>query len=728
MQWLLILTGLLTNPSEAIPLDAFRVNYRDIKIDIKYEYQAGTLGPSLHKNLWDGKPILIPADAENKLLGEWACDGDAEYYHFISAADGTEPPSPAKQPQSLYQITRVPEVEGIFDGKLLISHNLREKKSNKLIYAQSTREPVILGMGVGPFFWWRTFPLVQFLEEHFPNHDPEIKEVYRNGKHNYLEKYNSTVNKTRLQVEVFYDPSLGFLPSYARFVAAEEREMFVKEFYLMEAKQCPAGGVVPTDWFDTSFTIDGAAKVEQAAYSEQTRLRPSDSFTVGHFTTLQFTPRNTPVAMLKIDGKKYVAGGGAIAELTPRLRPLTTAAVRRALGSKGASIGYPSLGKGPQTKRSVGPTPDIEEMRDGKSQDKTNQNIKYYYMIIFTLLFSLLLWGRRRIKPKLAAICFLAVQTMTGCSNRSVGHDRMHPVVKLSAKSDVRNLLYKESDITKHIKLTVSNHGLERIKLFKADGGCVCRKIDQSAFPRMLDPGGHFTLDMELATQRKTGQQSVLLNFDTDFGSQYAPFSLDLIPENEITPSTITFSCNEGEETTFEFTHKFINPANSPPLSFELRGAEDFVLTASPGGSDPVATMEGTTFAYTDYKAKLANDKVGTFKKTIELVNKERTTVASIPVVWQRFAFLSSVPEQVLLGAQPVRVFLRCPDESVEFLKIIKTSDNVDAVISSPREVVISVKKNSRGVFSDAIEVLTSASGRPPLRIPVKRFTETKAR
>ena len=99
-----------------------------------------------------------------------------------------------------------------------------------------------------------------------------------------------------------------------------------------------------------------------------------------------------------------------------------------------------------------------------------------------------------------------------------------------------------------------------------------------------------------------------------------------------------------------------------------------------------------------------------------------------LPVVWRRVEYLSSVPEKAFLGARPARVFLRCSDDRVELTRVLGAPKGIKAVVSSPRELTVMLGDDAPAVIQGFVEVGTTAKGRPPLRVPVVRFSVPTAR
>ena len=62
------------------------------------------------------------------------------------------------------------------------------------------------------------------------------------------------------------------------------------------------------------------------------------------------------------------------------------------------------------------------------------------------------------------------------------------------------------------------NEGNRAIKLYKASGGCSCRKIDQGALPINLKPGQRVALPVTVVDDRSHDPRSFVFALSTDLG------------------------------------------------------------------------------------------------------------------------------------------------------------------------------------------------------------------
>ncbi len=133
-------------------------------------------------------------------------------------------------------------------------------------------------------------------------------------------------------------------------------------------------------------------------------------------------------------------------------------------------------------------------------------------------------------------------------------------------------------------------------------------------------------------------------------------------------------------------------------------------------------------FVDSTYHFTITDTSYGLQKREINLRSPDGSAVVSEPVVWNRLPFLSSVPSKATLGVQPARVFLRCPDQSVELSRVLSAPDGIKAVVSSPRELTVMLSENAPSVINGIVEVATTAKERPPLRVPVLRYAPVAQR
>jgi len=142
---------------------------------------------------------------------------------------------------------------------------------------------------------------------------------------------------------------------------------------------------------------------------------------------------------------------------------------------------------------------------------------------------------------------------------------------------------------------------------------------------------------------------------------------------------------------------------------------------------DTVGDSGRYKFRDTSYLVSLTDHAMGSHRAELRLRGRSTAQpILSVPVVWQRIPFVSSIPDRVVLGTRPIRVFLRCSDESVELTRVVSSPPGVKAVLSSPRELVVQPTDYSPDVLDGVIVVGTTAADRPSLDIPLVRYQPTQ--
>ena len=123
----------------------------------------------------------------------------------------------------------------------------------------------------------------------------------------------------------------------------------------------------------------------------------------------------------------------------------------------------------------------------------------------------------------------------------------------------------------------------------------------------------------------------------------------------------------------------------------------------------------------TMYRLRLMDRALGAHKSAVEVVSSRGTSIASFPIYWERHPFLSTVPNRVTLAQRPVRVFLRCPDDAVEFVRVVSAPPGIRAVVAGERELLVRVEDGYAGSVNGAIEAAVNRND-AIVRIPVVRY------
>jgi hypothetical protein len=178
----------------------------------------------------------------------------------------------------------------------------------------------------------------------------------------------------------------------------------------------------------------------------------------------------------------------------------------------------------------------------------------------------------------------------------------------------------------------------------------------------------------------------------------------------------------EGTPWKFELVHRAIRPAGQKIGMTRLvmpPGFEAVPLKKSKAIPLGFRELEAEDIRY---QITLKNQDIGTFKENFRIEDDRGESLLDVPVLWQRLPFLSTSPTSVLIGQKAVRVFLRCPDSSIELVRVVSQPKGINALVTSTQEITVHLADDAPGIISDQIEVETTAKDRPNLTIPIVRY------
>ncbi|MGC8640519.1 MAG: hypothetical protein ACP5XB_11655, partial [Isosphaeraceae bacterium] len=519
------------------PIDAFRANYTAIKVDMDVE-------------LWDGENIEpaqfararargapVPEDAPKLInTGRWGCDGSTEYFLFgppeeVLKAEAEGPPE-----KRAHWIT---STEGLYDGSLYAFHfaSVTTSYQNEEVNVQT--EDLSIPGGAGPFLWWMLDSFPKCLDIYVPGAKPERRTVVRDGRRFEVEVYEgkNAREKFRRRVELWYDPSIGYLPRYAREMIMGEPDAGVDEVTLIEARSCAAGGFVPTRWYRALYNVKDLAK-RYPKYDVDTVLEPTERGYINYFKATNLRDRTAPVALDRLKGVTRIASSGGSLLLAANTHSLTMHEVIRLLGRMRGKSPAPAL---PDLTNAV----DADEVRELDRFTWKARNATWTYWIVGGLVAVLILLLALRRKMKRAAavgILFATVGAMHGCGKQA-------PVVKLTADFPEKFLVYDPGAIPVEAVLRVQNVGNCPLRLARADGGCSCRHIDQSLFPAVLPARASLDLKVGLRPQPGVSVQPFPVSFETDHGTISVSPPAHLLATHQLSPNTMSLNLEEDQET-----------------------------------------------------------------------------------------------------------------------------------------------------------------------------------
>ena len=178
----------------------------------------------------------------------------------------------------------------------------------------------------------------------------------------------------------------------------------------------------------------------------------------------------------------------------------------------------------------------------------------------------------------------------------------------------------------------------------------------------------------------------------------------------------------EEKEVYFDLVHREVFERGKPHAEASLQVPPQFSMECT--GSHETDLLEDRGLVYVDksYRLTLRNKDYGLNKSVVRLNGLGDGGIVESAIVWQRSPYLSSIPAELHIGTRSLRAFLRCPDEAVELTRVLSAPAGIKAVVSSPREITVMAENVAPETIDGVVEVGTTATDRPPLRIPVTRY------
>ena len=222
----------------------------------------------------------------------------------------------------------------------------------------------------------------------------------------------------------------------------------------------------------------------------------------------------------------------------------------------------------------------------------------------------LTLWRKRRASALvlLAGVCGLC--PLAGCSTAP------NPDVRLSAAFDRPRIIYDPDQTKIPLRLIVRNEGNVSVKVYKVDGGCGCRKIDQSGFPAVLAPGTMTQIAAQLATPPKAELENFMIQFETDHGVVGAPASLVILARDSFSPEAVgSATLDEEDGWDFEVVHRAVFESDGTHKNrLALEVPPQFVASEIDVHGGPVAIAPQFTYQDTKYRITLKDRSIGLHK------------------------------------------------------------------------------------------------------------------
>ncbi len=720
---LVVLMTCLTLQLPPGPLDGFRANFASIRAELDYDFQVG----EFHDNNWrpweEPLPEFVETRPDDRILGHWACDGGAEYYLISSPPDLLDRARKAVPKRAAgkasYGFSVVPKTEFLWDGETVCWHEddpHPSTNSSRRNWVSVMAEPIgatpRFSNVKGPFFWgFGAFP---HLLERYRGTVPGRHQIVKSGRPLDVEVYKQTspANDAFSQLELYYDPSVGFLPRFVRFLEynPENDRAAVMEYFLADARPCASGGFVPYESYNWFRMVDGfTKKFKRYEYNDDINELPV-RVGFGRYKARGLKSLAGPVALKELSEVRSIAGIGGVVRLKDKKPSLTLADMKTVLGKKlwmPPSRGLPVMHV------------DMEEAH--RFDDPSGRSRLYTYLGFGSVVVLCLGWWIRwkcvHVGRTLGLFIVACLSVCSGCNGLR------RPVVKIAAyyEKDVVYLKQRGSELK--VRLDLRNDGNVPVEISEVDGGCTCRQVDKAALPAVIEPGDELGLSVALDLPSRTGPQGSSFEVKTDQGNFRAAAVFLLLVGHDFEPEYVANTrIVEEEPWRFTFTHRTIFDEGAIKADHELRFPAAFQASKERREGGPVSGAPSYQYEDTTYRLTLKDRSPGDHRDVIRLVNAAGDTVREAPVLWKRVPFLSCAPERVILGNRPVRVFLQCPDESVELKKVVSSPVGVKAVVSSRREVTVMLAADPPNVINGWLEVDTTAASRPALRFQVVRY------
>ncbi|WP_422927306.1 hypothetical protein [Singulisphaera sp. PoT] len=636
------------------PLDAYRLNFRETKAEIKFEFSSHLLNshPIGDAPVPRSGELSIASPPFFKVAGEWSCDGMSEHWIFHQEDSS----------QKSGKSDGLPDYEAIFDQDMEVFAYHHFKQKQPYVFIESAKYPRFNVFGPTN---WMEIPFLAQIETTYKNSEVTRKKTLFHDHPTESELYTVDNGKMTLKLLVLYDPSIGYVPRYLRGMSYKSNEaapqVICKEVFLLEAKPCSAGGFIPTEWCETFYT---AAKFDpsqadrwDAKFSYTTKII-ADHFKAGSISDL----KGNRVVMREMSDVRHLATGSGDVALPAGSKNLNIEQLTNLMKGARKSRMTPLL-----KKKSTTPAATSTAQGSGPSGPTASQLAIYLSSSLF-FTFIGVYFARRANKIGSVAqlsILVLASHLILGCGAR----DRGPEPPQLGIATETGAIIYKPGEKTVDVPILVSNSGSSPIKILNADGGCSCRKFDDDQFPLVVGPRSASKLTIKYTPKSETEVQTVSISFALASGTVSCPLNIAAFPRHLFSPDSIALSwySNDGAEKSFELMHRevvrsneafepvFLVPEMAEIFSERSRSSEEGFVE----GADQLK-FKDTTYTFAIKNGVLNPDKLSnTLKTRILLKEKRDGMVASeVPILMSSIPYLSTVPDRVILGNRPARVFI----------------------------------------------------------------------
>jgi hypothetical protein len=686
---MLIYTCLIALLADVGPLDGFRANYGAISAGVDFRLEIGFAPSSLARgsNPWSmGGFGMI--ERQRVEYGRWEFDGKTVHLLFQKAEDSEGNVIRADPSAKVIPIYARPPGEAIFDGEVSARHTL----GDSMVMVELTDRP--WNMELGPFHWFESKSFLQVMDARLskvvPRRSRSIIGPYVTEK----ELYSLELPRNNFyHMCIHYDPSIGYVPRFIRSVSyyALKDTGFVSELYMLDVKPCRSGGFLPAHWFVITKVVDHF-KSRYASLDEISEIIPPGAKVgIARFETSNFANLKDAVGLTNLKGVKVLVGGSGSAAFSNPPQILTSAEIRSRLGRriKPAEVRLPNI--------------DQDALH---RFDRPGTNWKTFLVpaiVILGLLLGLSYRSRKRIATWIGGFALLL--SVPGCGWFGP------PIIRFRADFAKDTLVYEPGASSIPVTLIIRNEGNRSISVSNIDAGCSCRRVDANGLPATLAPRSVLRLPVSIQPQAHYEPLDTLVTIDTNLGRYFAEGLLRTIPTDDFQPGTVSnTTLREQEEWTFEIVVRsvFLGAGHPPARTLDVPGGEFSMLQVSEV-SGAVAALPGYRYVDRTYRLSLLGRRIGIQKTEAVLRGGDHRDILRLPILWKRSEFLSPHPERVILGPRPIRVFVSCPDDSVELTRVLQTPRGISVVIASPRELIVKLDGTFTGTISGTIEVGSSA-------------------
>ncbi len=679
------------------PEDAFFANYQATRCSLEFTYRSGAAKTADVGRIWkQGKFTLQTELVLGFASGVWECDGHVERVLNRPAEELME--RLEEERRAGRGTVRTP-IEYLFDSEIVASHQLG---SREVSVVPGTQTDIYLKSPIGPFSWG-SFKFPEVLTHSWKQ---STRKAFASSHGGYATQdvlYSKTLNETEKTLLVAFDPSVGFLPRYARTMAYSRADDLagIEEMYLVDARRCSYGGWVPVEWIQARFTIPHfRAKHPNDSLSDAFEC-PTSELSAGWFRAERFDDKTSEPAVQNNEGLTHLTSWGGIISLQDQPKTLSLTEMRTKLGLK-IFVSRPIS--------------HIQPLEAGEFDSPPNSRWKVWIASVGLVLIgcAFLFAGYRRYRSARGLLLILLL-FVSGCAEPT-------PALQTSIDPEVLAYDWRSDDAPQSLKLTIRNTGNCSITIREVKPGCACSIADSSAFPMELRPTKHTDAEVTIQRNYSYARQSLGWTFVTNHGEIRCTSPLFMFPRARLSPQQQYHpALYPGDEHAFAVVvHQVAQEDEAFPAT-NLSAPDSLAIRQKETESN-AGPAKGFKFRETSFDVVIVDQTLGAQKKEIALLAESGEKIAVAYVGWLRVPFVSTTPEKVYLAERSVRVFLRSKDEDVEFTRVIEVPIGVDAIVTSPREITVRPKPDASVAVDGTILVETNATKDSVVRIPVVRY------